>query len=76
MVWSKDGADLDQTRADQRACLREADNFNFLTQSPADQSGVGANASRSQQVDIYRVCMQRRGYSQGPAPVKPTADPD
>jgi hypothetical protein len=73
-VWTKDGADLDQTRDDQRACLRDANSFAFLTQNPANQNGVGSNAASSQQADLYRSCMQRRGYSQGPAPAKPDQD--
>jgi hypothetical protein len=73
-TWTKDGADLDQTKDDQRACLREASGYAFLSQNPADQSGVGANAASSQQADLYRTCMQRRGYSQGPAPARPGQD--
>ena len=69
-IWTKEGVGQEQTRADQRDCLREADNFNFLVQNPADQSGVGANAATDRQVDVYRICMQQRGYSQELVPPK------
>jgi hypothetical protein len=70
MIWTKEGLTQDELRRDQKACLAEADSYGFLQGGGSDSMGGMAGSSTAatrQQGDIYRSCMNQRGYSQAPA---------
>jgi len=72
--WSKAGANEATLKRDQKACVAEAGNYDFLV----PQSGPGQMSALAvrQEADIYRGCMARKGYSEyapGSLPQKPAA---
>lgn len=63
-VWDKDGLTQDELKRDQKACVAEAGSYGFLSGSSSPTGGP--TAATRQQGDIYRACMESKGYSELP----------
>ncbi|HLI10994.1 MAG TPA: hypothetical protein VKY65_05300 [Alphaproteobacteria bacterium] len=80
MSWTKEGLTQDELRRDQKACLAESHDYGFLNLGGMGSNGTGPTGGSSsvaarQEGDLYRACMQSRGYSQVPANQKPPGQP-
>lgn len=64
--WVKEGADTGQLRRDRDACASESGGNRFV-----DDSRAGAEAARAGGPDIYRLCMESRGWRRERIPEKP-----
>lgn len=65
-MWSKDGSSQYQSTLDQRGCLRESSDYGFLSGNtgPANILGSGGGQTASnRRNDLYRMCMNSRGYA-------------
>jgi hypothetical protein len=66
--WVKEGADISQLRQDRDACAKESGGDRFQ-----DDSRAGAEAGRPGGPEIYRLCMESRGWRRERIPEKPAA---
>lgn len=55
--WVKEGADTAQLRQDRDACANESGGNRFV-----DDSRAGAEATRTGGPEVYRLCMESRGW--------------
>ncbi len=62
-VWTKDNVKESQLRRDQKACVAEAGDYDFLTPT-SQMAGGGSSAAMRQQGDLYRACMASKGYTE------------
>ncbi len=65
-MWSKEGTSQYQSTLDQRSCLRQSNRYGFLAGNtgPASVLGTGSSQSvTSSRNDLYRLCMNSRGYA-------------
>ena len=66
--WVKEGADVSQLRQDRDACANESGANRFQ-----DDSRAGAEAGRTGGPEVYRLCMESRGWHRQRIPEKPAA---
>jgi hypothetical protein len=66
--WVKEGADSYQLRQDREACAKESGGDRFQ-----DDSRAGAEAGRTGGPEVYRLCMESRGWRRERIPEKPAA---
>lgn len=65
--WVKEGADASQLRQDRDACSHESGSGRYV-----DDSRAGSEAVRSGGADVYRLCMESRGWHRQRVQDKPT----
>ncbi len=73
-IWHREGINTTELRRDQAACVGEAGSYDFLAfdTAPGRSLAGGANGARARiasrtNADVYRTCMQSKGYSKGPS---------
>ena len=73
-MWHREGINTTELKRDQAACVGEAGDYDFLAfdTAPGRSLGGGANPARARiasrtNADVYRTCMQSKGYSKGPS---------
>jgi hypothetical protein len=65
-IWSRDGSSQYQSTLDQRGCLRESNDYGFLSGNPGPTIIIGSGgnqAGSNSRNDLYRMCMNSRGYA-------------
>ena len=76
--WYREGMTADQLKQDQKECAAQSQNYGFVNprlNSPANNPDVGGGSSGRVVVqnegDLFRTCMNSRGYARVPPPPKP-----
>lgn len=72
-VWEKEGLTQDELKRDQKDCVAESNNYDFLNSGFSVSTGKSASVTTRQQADIYRACMAKKGYTEAPAGAQPKA---
>lgn len=62
--WAKQGATIDELRRDREDCAAEASGYGFLDRDNSRDYIEGSRSRRVQdnQADLYRLCMEARGW--------------
>ena len=62
--WAKQGATSDELRRDREDCADEASSYGFLDRDSGRYYAEESRARRIQdnQADLYRMCMEARGW--------------
>ena len=59
-TWSKEGASADELRAARSECSSTASDYSFVDEARYD--GLERNRGSSATGDVYRQCMEARGW--------------
>lgn len=76
--WYREGMTADQLKQDQKECAAQSQNYGFVNprlNSPANNPDAGGGPSGRVVVqnegDLFRTCMNSRGYARAEPPKKP-----
>jgi hypothetical protein len=77
--WYREGMTEDQLRTDEKECAAQARDYMFLhpdLAAPSDSTpggGPSGRVVRRTEGDLFRTCMNARGYARVPPPKKEAA---
>lgn len=78
--WYREGMTADQLKQDQKECAAQARDYSFVNprlSSPANNPDVGGGSAGRVTVqnegDLFRTCMNARGYARVEPPKQPAA---
>jgi hypothetical protein len=77
LPWYREGMTAAELQQDQKECATQSQNYGFVTpqlNSPGSTQPGGGSAGRvvvQDEGDLFRTCMNARGYARVPPPPKP-----
>ena len=79
--WYREGMTSDQLKADEKECAAQARDYTFLhpglsgTTDSMPGGGPSGRVVVQTEGDLFRTCMNARGYARVPPPPKPDGGP-
>ena len=75
--WYREGMTADELKQDQKECSAQSQNYSFVNpqlNTPSTLQPGGGSSGRvvvQNEGDLFRTCMNSRGYARVPPPKKP-----